>query len=69
MKRPIDPIVAEIDAFLAEFPMADDTFGRNAARNSRLMERLRAGGRVWPEKAQEIRSFMAIRRALKKHAA
>lgn len=56
-----DALLKEIDAFLAEHPLSDNRFGMLAARDGRLMERLRKGGRVWPEKEEEIRRFMVSR--------
>ncbi|UVC14736.1 hypothetical protein [Mesorhizobium onobrychidis] len=37
-------------------------FGILAAKNGRLVERLRNGGRIWPETELEIRAFMMSRR-------
>jgi hypothetical protein len=56
-------LIKEIDAFLAEFELGEHRFGILAARNGRLVERLRSGGRVWPETEKDIRDFMARRRA------
>lgn len=52
-------LISEIDAFLAEFRIGEHRFGILAANNGRLVERLRSGGRVWPETEERIRSFMA----------
>ena len=56
-------IIAEIDAFLAEFPMGESYFGKRAVGNSEVVTRLRSGGRVWPETEAALRSFMERRRA------
>jgi hypothetical protein len=56
-------LIQEIDAFLAEFELGEHRFGYLAAKNGRLVERLRSGGRVWPETEQQIREFMNKRRA------
>lgn len=37
-------------------------FGILAIKNGRLVERLRSGGRVWPETEQKIRSFIETHR-------
>lgn len=62
-------LLTEIDGFLAETGMGDARFGFLAARNSRLMERLRQGvtpkGKpvlIRPETEEQIRQFMAERR-------
>jgi hypothetical protein len=51
-------LLTDIDVFLAETGMGEFRFGLLAARNGRLVERLRAGGRVWPETEAIIRAFM-----------
>jgi hypothetical protein len=59
-------LIQEIDAFLAEFGIGEHRFGILAAKNGRLVERLRSGGRVWPETEQQVREFMNQRRAAAK---
>jgi hypothetical protein len=56
-------LLAEIDAFLGQSGMGESYFGKAAAGNSELVSRLRAGGRVWPETEQKVRSFIKSRRA------
>lgn len=63
-------LLTQIDEFLAETGMGDSRFGLLAARNARLMERLRQGvtpkGKpvlIRPETEQQIRQFMEERRA------
>jgi hypothetical protein len=51
-------LVDDIDKFRAEFGVAEYTFGLYAVRNGRLMERLRGGGRIWPETEEPIRRWM-----------
>jgi hypothetical protein len=59
-------LLAEIEAFLSETGMSEQTFGRKAANNGRLVERLRQVRtekrkrpvRVWPETEINIRAFM-----------
>lgn len=55
-------LLSDIDKFLTETGMGDFRFGLLSSRNGRLMERLRAGRRVWPETEQQIRDFMAEHR-------
>jgi hypothetical protein len=55
-------LISEIDLFLHEFGIGEHRFGMLAANNGRLVERLRSGGRVWPETEERIRSFMNERR-------
>jgi hypothetical protein len=51
-------LLSDIDAFLADHSMSDYKFGILAANNGRLLERLRNGGRVWPETEELIRDFI-----------
>lgn len=64
-------LISDIDAFLRETGMGEYRFGYLAARNGRLVERLRAGATpktgkpvlVRPETEHQIRDFMAVERA------
>jgi len=51
-------LLQEIEAFMAETGIGAFRFGLRAVGNGRLVERLRSGGRVWPETEMEIRAFM-----------
>lgn len=69
-------LLSDIDAFLAETRMGEFRFGLLAAKNGRLVERLRAGrtdkGKpvlVRPETEQKVRDFMAVERAKRQVAA
>lgn len=63
-------LLSDIDAFLSETGMGEYRFGLLAVRNGRLMERLRSGGRIWPETEAEIRAYMiSTRRAKEGQAA
>lgn len=63
-------LITEIDAFLSESGMSAYRFGFEAAKNGRLVERLRSGGRVWPETEMEVRAFIRSKRAdLKRESA
>jgi hypothetical protein len=55
-------LLSEIDKFLASEGIGEHRFGILAASNGRLVERLRSGGRIWPETEQQVRDFMASRR-------
>lgn len=65
-----DTLLTEIEKFLSETGMKEYRFGFLAARNGRLVERLRAGTtpekgrpvRIWPETAKQIRDFMRAER-------
>jgi hypothetical protein len=63
-------LLDEIEAFLSETGMGPSYFGKQAVRNSEIVARLRAGGRVWPETEAQLRAFMlAARRASKSERA
>jgi hypothetical protein len=72
-----DTLLSDIEQFLAETGMGEYRFGLKAARNGRLLERLRQGttperGKpVWirPETERQIRDFMAAERARREMAA
>ena len=44
--------------YLAESGLSGSRFGLLAANNSRLYERLKNGGRVWPETEALVRVFL-----------
>lgn len=57
-------LLSDVEKFLAETGMHPQQFGKKAAGNARLVERLssetRYGkGRVWPETEMKIRVYMA----------
>lgn len=54
-------LLAEIEQFLATEKIGEHRFGILAASNGRLVERLRSGGRIWPETEGQVRAFMASR--------
>jgi len=55
-------LINEIDQFLSETGMGPHRFGMLAASNGRLVERLRAGRRIWPETEKQVRAFMKAAR-------
>lgn len=58
MQEHENPLLDEIERFLADTGMGASYFGKRAAKNSELVPRLRAGRRVWPETANAVRRFM-----------
>ena len=71
-----DTLLSEIEKFLSETGMGEYRFGLRAAKNGRLLERLRAGttptGKpVWirPETIQQIKEFMRVERRKARAAA
>jgi len=56
-------LLSEIDKFLASEGIGEHRFRILAASNGRLVERLRSGGRIWPETEQQVRAFISSRRA------
>lgn len=55
-------LLIEIDAFLEAEGIGDHRFGFLAVGNGRLVDRLRSGGRVWPETEEKVRAFIADRK-------
>lgn len=62
-------LLPDIEHFLSETGMGEYRFGLLAAKNGRLVERLRAGTtpkgkpvRIWPETEMQIRAFMMSER-------
>lgn len=55
-------LLKEIDALLAETGMTEYRFGILAVSNGRLVERLRADGRIWPDTEARVRAFIAAER-------
>lgn len=56
-------LLREIDEFMAEYRIGEHRFGILAINNGRLVERLRKGGRIWPETEERVRTFMEDERA------
>lgn len=55
-------LLTEIEAFMSDYGLSAYRFGILAAKNGRLVDRLRAGRRIWPETEVEIRAFMMSKR-------
>lgn len=51
-------LLPDIEKFLSDTGLSAYRFGFLAVSNGRLVERLRGGGRVWPETEQAARDFM-----------
>lgn len=58
MMNDTNPLLREIETFLAETGMGASYFGKKSIGNSEVVERLRSGRRVWPETEMKIREFM-----------
>ena len=56
-------ILVEIEQYLTETGMSAYRLGILSVRNGRIVERLRAGGRVWPETEQAVRQWIKAQRA------
>jgi hypothetical protein len=56
-------LLSEIEAFLEETGMGPSYFGVRSVRNSDLVKRLAAGGRVWPETEMKVRAFILSERS------
>ena len=59
-------LIDEIEQFKAETGLGDYRVGYNAVKNGRLVERLRAGKRVWPETEKLVRDYMRAERKRRK---
>ena len=51
-------LLADIESHLEKTGISEFNFGYESVKNGRLIERLRKGGRVWPETEDEIRGYM-----------
>lgn len=51
-------LLKDIEIFLKKHPIKETTFGAYALKDGRFVERLRNGGRVWPETEEKVRGFM-----------
>jgi len=65
-------LLKSVESFQAQTGLSDHRVGIILARNGRLLERLRAGGRFWPETQRQIERAIgreqAARAARKKQA-
>jgi hypothetical protein len=58
-------LLSEIEEFMREANIGPHRFGILAINNGRLVERLRSGGRIWPETEAQIRAFMISERRIR----
>lgn len=56
-------LLSELEGLMAETGLSAHRVGILCARNGRIIDRLRAGGRVWPETENEIRSAICRERS------
>lgn len=54
-------LLREIDGFLEQSGIAETTFGRLSVNDGKFVQRIRSGGRVWPETAEKVRDFIRSR--------
>lgn len=58
MKHGDNKLITEIDTFLSKTGMAATTFGRLSVNDGKFVNRLKEGGRCWPETEQKARDFI-----------
>ncbi|MEH6504987.1 MAG: hypothetical protein V7786_01840 [Sulfitobacter litoralis] len=58
-------ITEEVEKFMTETGLSEHRVGFLLAKNGKLVERLRAGRRIWPETEEMIREGIARERALR----
>ena len=51
-------LIQEIESFLGRTSMAQSTFGYKAVNDGKFVERIKSGGRYWPETEQKVRDFI-----------
>ena len=56
-------LLSEIEAFLTETGMGASYFGKIAAKNSELVQRLREGRPILTQTEQAVRAFINARRS------
>jgi hypothetical protein len=58
MNEAPNPLLHEIEAFSLRTGVSLSRVAKEAARNGDFINRLRRGGRCWPETEQRVREFM-----------
>jgi hypothetical protein len=53
------PLLTEVERFITATGLSDHRAGMVLCKNGKLVERLRAGRRIWPETAQMVRDAIA----------
>lgn len=56
-------LLTELETLMSETGLSAHRVGMICANNGRIIERLRDGGRVWPETADNIRAAIAAERS------
>ncbi len=51
-------LINEIEMFLKVVPMSETTFGKKAVNDGKFVQRIRSGGRCWPETEDLVRQFI-----------
>ena len=54
----IDALIRDITEFCRLSGMAETTFGREAVNDGKFVQRVRSGGRCWPETEVKARAYM-----------
>lgn len=62
-------LLKEIESCMSNAGIGPHRFGLLSVGNGRLVERLRAGGRVWPETEKKIKAFIKERAPAEKLSA
>lgn len=55
-------LLTQLEEFAAETGLGEHRVGILVARNGRIFDRIRAGGRIWPETEARIRLNLEIER-------
>ena len=54
-----EQLLKDIEAYCTAMGIAETTFGKKAVKDGRFCQRIRDGGRTWPETIERIRKYMA----------
>lgn len=54
-----DDLIKEIETYCREANLAITTFGRKATNDGKFVNRIRNGGRCWPETEEKVRRYIA----------
>lgn len=58
LRPEITALIAEIEAYCTRTGLKESTFGQYAATDKDFVERIRNGGRMWPETIAKVRAWM-----------
>ncbi|WP_375553365.1 hypothetical protein [Roseovarius mucosus] len=56
---PMTNIIKEIETYCAQAGIKPSTFGFRAVADGKFFERIKRGGRCWPETEEKVRAYMA----------